>query len=64
MTTGAPLALPHIAEAIALSNGGRTAWVAGQDGTITPVNLSTGRPGPGTHLQGRPFAIGVAPSSS
>ena len=64
MTTGAPLALPQIAEAIALSNAGRTAWVAGQDGTITPVNLSTGRAGPGTHLEGRPSAIAVAPPSS
>jgi YVTN family beta-propeller protein len=60
---GAPVAVGHIAEALALADGGRTAWVAGQDGAVLPVDLSTGRTGRAAHVLGRPSAIAVAPPS-
>ncbi len=62
-TAGTPVAVGHIAEALALTPGGRTAWVAGQDGAIIPVDLSTGRAGKSAHVLGRPSAIAVAPPS-
>ena len=61
LTPGASLVVGHIAEAVAVTADGRTAWVAGEDGAITPVDLSTGRAGTGTRVGGRPSAIAIAP---
>jgi DNA-binding beta-propeller fold protein YncE len=59
----APVTIGHIVQAVALGGGGRTAWVAGQDGAITSVDLATGHARSGTRLSGRPSAIAVAPPS-
>jgi DNA-binding beta-propeller fold protein YncE len=59
----APVATGHIVKAVALSGGGHSAWVAGQDGVITSVDLATGQVRSGIQLSGRPSAIAVAPPS-
>jgi hyaluronoglucosaminidase len=38
--TGAPVDVGHLAEAVAIGPDGTTAWVAGQDATVTPVDLA------------------------
>jgi hypothetical protein len=47
----------HLAEAVALADGGTSAWVAGQDATLTPVDLSTGAAGASIFVGGRPAAL-------
>jgi hyaluronoglucosaminidase len=59
----APVTIGHIVEAVSLGGDGRTAWVAGQEGAITSVDLATGQARSGTRLSGRPSAIAVAPPS-
>jgi YVTN family beta-propeller protein len=63
MSTGAPVKVGHIAGAMVLADGGHTAWVAGEDGAITPVDLASGLVGRATHVHGRPSAIAIAPPS-
>jgi len=58
---GTPVAVGHLAEALAVAAGGHTAWVAGQDATVTPVDLATGHRGRSVAVQGRPSAIATAP---
>ncbi len=58
---GPAVAVGHIVEAVALADGGRTAWIASQGGAIFPVTLSTGRVGKSTAVAGQPSAIAVTP---
>jgi hypothetical protein len=60
LKVGPPVAVGHLAEAIAVS-GGTSAWVAGQDATVTAVDLSTGALAPPVSVGGRPAAIVIAP---
>jgi DNA-binding beta-propeller fold protein YncE len=57
LTVGAPIALPDVAQGIALSADGSTAWVTQQAGTLVPVTLTTGRVGVALHVGGHPSAI-------
>lgn len=57
VTAGPAIRLAKVAEAVALSHNGRTAWVADQDGSVTPVALSSGRVGRAIYVGGRPSAI-------
>lgn len=58
---GAPVTLPGVAEAVALQ-GGSTAWVAQQAGTIVPVRLPAGPAGRPVRVGGRPTALALTPS--
>jgi len=60
MTLGAAIDVGRPAEAVALSNGGRQAWVADQNSRVTTVDLADGRVGATTYVGGRPSAIIVA----
>ncbi len=57
LTLGPPVALPDVAQGIALSADGSTAWVTQQAGTLVPVALATGKVGTPLHLGGHPSAI-------
>lgn len=63
MTVGQPIAVGRPAEAVALTDGGRTAWVASTVGTLTKVDLVTGRVEGTTHVGGHPTAV-VVPVSA
>jgi DNA-binding beta-propeller fold protein YncE len=56
-TVGPPIALSDVAQGIALSRDGTTAWVTQQGGSIVPVTVSTGAVGSPIHLGGHPSAI-------
>jgi hyaluronoglucosaminidase len=58
---GAPVALPGVGQAVALQ-GGSTAWVAEQAGSVVPVPLPAGPAGRPVHVGGRPTAIAVSSS--
>lgn len=58
---GTPVTLPGVGEAVALQ-GGSTAWVAEQAGSIVPVPLPAGPVGRPVHVGGRPTALALAPS--
>jgi YVTN family beta-propeller protein len=60
-SVGPALAVGHLAEAVAIGADVSTAWVAGQDGTVTPVDLATGVRGASIYVGGRPSAI-IIPS--
>ncbi len=57
LTLGAPVALPDVAQGIALSADGSTAWVTQQAGTLVPVALATGQVGVPLLVGGHPSAI-------
>ncbi len=57
LSAGPPLPVGHLAEAVAFTADGTTAWVAGQDATLTPVDLTTGVAGPSIYVGGRPAAV-------
>ena len=57
LTLGPPVALPDVAQGIALSADGSTAWVTQQAGTLIAVTLATGKVGLPLHLGGHPSAI-------
>ena len=57
LTVGAPVALPDVAQGIALSADGSTAWVTQQAGTLISVALATGKVGTPLHVGGHPSAI-------
>jgi YVTN family beta-propeller protein len=59
--TGRRIAVGHLAEAVAISTGSATAWVADEDPYVTEMNLVTGREIKSVHVGGRPTAI-VIPS--
>ena len=61
LVAGAPVAVGHLAEALAVDGGGHRAWVAGLDGAVTPIDLATGHAGRSVGVKGRPSAIAVAP---
>lgn len=61
MTAGTALAVGHPAEAVALTANGTLAWVAGTDGTLTELDLATGRVLHTVHVGGRPSAVLVLP---
>ena len=54
---GAQIGLPDVAQGIALTADGATAWVTQQAGGLIPVTLATGKTGPSIHLGGHPSAI-------
>jgi YVTN family beta-propeller protein len=54
---GTPIALPDVAQGVALSADGGTAWVTQEAGALLPVTLATGKTGPAVHLGGHPSAI-------
>ena len=57
LTQGPPVALPDVAQGIALNADSSTAWVTQQAGTVIPVTLATGKVGMPLHLGGHPSAI-------
>lgn len=59
MTAGHPVPVGHPAEALALTDGGRRAWVADQNAAVTEVDLATGRPLRTVAVGGRPSAIAI-----
>lgn len=59
MAAGSPIAVGHPTEAVALSDGGRHAWVADEDARVTTIDLVNGRVGPTLYVGGRPSAIVV-----
>jgi DNA-binding beta-propeller fold protein YncE len=61
LAVGAPVALPDVAQGIALSADGTTAWVTQQTGTLLPVTLATGKVGRPVRVGGHPSAIVIGP---
>jgi hyaluronoglucosaminidase len=61
LSAGAPVPVGHLAEALAIAADGTTAWVAGQDATLTPVDLTTGVKGHSIAVGGRPAAVVIPP---
>ena len=59
LTVGTPIALPNVAQGIALSRDNATAWVTQQAGSIVPVNVRTRAVGKAVHLGGHPSAIAI-----
>jgi YVTN family beta-propeller protein len=55
----AQIGLPDVAEGLALSADGATAWVTQQAGGLVPVTLATGKTGPAIFLGGHPSAIAI-----
>jgi hypothetical protein len=51
------VALPDVAQGIALSADGSTAWVTQQAGSLIPVALASGKPGRPIGMGGHPSAI-------
>ncbi len=62
LTAGPTIAVGHVAQGVALGPGDGTAWVAGADGTVTAIDLHTGRTQPTIHVGGRPSAILIPPA--
>jgi hyaluronoglucosaminidase len=62
LSVGTPLPVGHLAEAVAVTADGATAWVAGQDATLTPVDLTTGVRGRSIDVGGRPAAVVIPPA--
>jgi YVTN family beta-propeller protein len=54
----------HLAEAVAISESGTTAWVADNDPYVTEIDLSDGRALQNVDVGGRPSAIVVPPPYS
>ena len=61
LTVGTQIALPNVAQGIALNRDDTTAWVTQQAGSIVPVNLRTRAVGHAVHLGGHPSAIVIGP---
>jgi hyaluronoglucosaminidase len=59
LSVSMPVALPDVAQGIALSGDGTTAWVTQQGGSIVPVTLATGTVGTPIRVGGHPSAIVV-----
>jgi DNA-binding beta-propeller fold protein YncE len=62
LRAGTPFGIGTGAQALALANGGRTAWVGTGDGTLVPVDLATGRTGGPVRVGGQPTAVVVPPA--
>jgi YVTN family beta-propeller protein len=54
----------HLAEDVAITNSGATAWVADNDPYVTEIDLSNGRTLVTVHVGGRPSAIVIPPPHS
>ena len=54
---GTQIGLPGVAQGVALSADGATAWVTQQTGALTPVTLASGATGRPIHLGGHPSAV-------
>ena len=61
LVAGPPVALPGVAQGIALSPDGTTAWVTQQAGSLVPLALATGTVGAPIRLGGHPSAIIIGP---
>ena len=59
LVVGTPIGLPDVAQGIALSADGATAWVTLQAGSLVSVTLATGTVGAPIRLGGHPSAIVV-----
>jgi hyaluronoglucosaminidase len=59
---GEPLAVGHLAEAVAITANGSTAWVADGDPYVTEIDLITGRAIKSVPVGGRPSAIVIPPA--
>jgi YVTN family beta-propeller protein len=60
---GASVPVGHLGEALALGHDGHTLWVAGQDGVVIPVELTSRHAGRAVRVGGRPSSIAIAPPS-
>jgi hypothetical protein len=60
-TLRSSITLPSLAESVALTPNGTTAWVAGQDGWLRAVNLPSGTPGKRVKIGGKPSAVVIPP---
>jgi len=58
---GDPLAVGHLAEAVAVTADGTTAWVADEDPYVTEINLVTRRVVASVFVGGKPEAIVIPP---
>jgi hypothetical protein len=54
---GPQIGLPDVAQGVALSADGATAWVTQRAGRLVPVTLATGKTGDPIHVGGHPSAI-------
>jgi YVTN family beta-propeller protein len=54
---GTQIGLPDVAQGVALSADGATAWVTLQPGGLVPVTLATGQADPAIHVGGHPSAV-------
>ena len=61
LVVGTPIGLPDVAQGIALSADGTTAWVTQQAGSLVSVALATGKVGTPIRLGGHPSAIVIGP---
>jgi len=59
LTAGMPETVPNVAEALAITANGTTAWVALQDGELVPVALADHRVGEPVTVGGRPSAVAI-----
>ena len=57
LSVGTPVAVRGVAQGIALSRDGSTAWVTQQGGSIVPVTVSSGAVGKPINVGGHPSAI-------
>jgi YVTN family beta-propeller protein len=60
VAVGAPIALHGVAQALALTQGDKTAWVALQGGSIVEVSLTSGTVERDIHVGGHPSALLIA----
>ena len=61
LAVGTPLALPDVAQGIALTHNATTAWLTQQGGSVVPVTLSSGSVGSPIRVGGHPSAIVIGP---
>jgi hypothetical protein len=60
-TPGAPIRVPGVPDALAISPDGRLRVASHPAGAVTPVIVATGIPGPPIHERGAPVALVMAP---
>jgi hypothetical protein len=58
---GTQIGLPGVAQGVALSADGATAWVTQQAGGLVPVTLATATADPAINLAGHPSAVVIGP---
>lgn len=62
LSAGMPVTMPNVAEALAITTDGTTAWVGLQDGELVPVTLADHRVGRPVTVGGRPSAVALTPA--